>query len=299
MGNSYNFRVGMQPAGYNPPAGIPREGFEGFKWYFEQLVRLGCKASTFGGQYLSDNDPGLVKEMAAMGREKDIAWVMQAGRGFDITSFTADGEALKKTIEAGKVLGSDIFTFGYGRLNLETSRYNRAFPYAEQAKKLIAMFKNVIPLFEDAGVYLALENHCDFTGEEIVNIVDGVNSPNMKCQLDVGNGCSVFTDPMKDIEVMAPYTLSCHVKDFSVKGVEDWQWPNFFLTLQGCRLGEGIIDFDVLMKQLIEKAPRNRDIPMLAEQAFIPTPAGMDAQQYERESTEQFITFMQDLVERY
>ena len=75
------------------------------------------------------------------------------------------------------------------------------------------------------------------------------------------------------------------------------------MILKGCLLGEGIIDFDVIMKAICEKAKRKQNMILMAEPAFILPEKHYNCleemHQFDRECTYQFVDFMQKLVEKY
>jgi 3-oxoisoapionate decarboxylase len=69
------------------------------------------------------------------------------------------------------------------------------------------------------GVNVALENHLDFTIDELVQLIRRVNSPNVGVLYDIGNGISTLDDPIESAEKLAPYILATHYKDFAIEEV--------------------------------------------------------------------------------
>jgi len=70
-----------------------------------------------------------------------------------------------------------------------------------------------IPAAEKAGVMLMLENHWGMTmkAENLIRIVDGVNSPWLGINLDIGNFPG---DPYPEIEKLAPRAAIVHFKTY-------------------------------------------------------------------------------------
>lgn len=64
---------------------------------------------------------------------------------------------------------------------------------------------------------LAIENHLDFTIEELRDIVKGADSPHAGVLLDVGNPLGTLDDPTEAADLLGPYTVATHVKDFAVE----------------------------------------------------------------------------------
>jgi sugar phosphate isomerase/epimerase len=77
----------------------------------------------------------------------------------------------------------------------------------------IDSMKACIPAAEKAGVMLMLENHWGMTmkSEYLIRIVDGVNSPWLGINLDIGNFPG---DPYPEIEKIAPRAAIVHFKTY-------------------------------------------------------------------------------------
>jgi len=108
-----------------------------------------------------------------------------------------------------------------------------------QIKRLVAMFKEAVKAARDSGVKLAVENHIDFTGAEILQLIESVGSPHFGLNFDTGNFARLLDDPIKAAEKVAKYTLATHIKDLKVNpqaSVDDWY---FFSTAP---VGDGFID---------------------------------------------------------
>jgi sugar phosphate isomerase/epimerase len=125
------------------------------------------------------------------------------------------------------------------------------------------------------GFTLAVENHCDWRGHEIVDVVKAANRPNLKMQLDTGNAFSVFEDPVECARMMAPWVVSVHLKDIRVT-------PFATGEVQGIRgvsvpLGEGHVDNAAICDILQQHAPNPSSIPLLIEPFYIPRGADVTA----------------------
>ena len=125
------------------------------------------------------------------------------------------------------------------------------------------------------GFTLALENHCDWRGHEIVEIVHAANRPNLKMQLDTGNAFSVFEDPVECARAMAPWVVSVHLKDLHVT-------PFSFGEVRGTRgvsvpLGEGHVDNAAICAILQAESDHPEGIPLMIEPFYIPPGADVTA----------------------
>ena len=107
------------------------------------------------------------------------------------------------------------------------------------------MFKKAVKVAEDNGVKLAVENHIDFTADEILQLLNEVDSPNFGLNFDTGNFLRLLDDPIAGMEKLAPYVLATHVKDLMPdKNAKPTDW--FFFA--GVPVGKGLIDNQTLAK---------------------------------------------------
>lgn len=114
--------------------------------------------------------------------------------------------------------------------------------HAQQVKDSVAMLKRAIPVAEQHGITLAIENHIDFTSTEVLGIIEGVDSPNLRVNLDTGNVIRLYEDPVEAAKNLAEVTVSTHTKDilpgrFGAPSENFTWWPS-------CPAGEGFVDLD-------------------------------------------------------
>lgn len=122
-------------------------------------------------------------------------------------------------------------------------------PHGPQIKALVKMFKKAVKIAKDAGVKLAVENHIDFTSDEILQLLGEVDSEYFGLNFDTGNFLRLLDDPIKGMEKLAPYVLATHVKDLLPdKNARPTDW--FFFA--GVPVGKGLIDNQALAQLLYE-----------------------------------------------
>lgn len=189
-------------------------------------------------------DDGYLKELKAQldeyGFDRVFAWGHPDGleRGQNADAF----EELKMLIPKAKVMGADVMRV------VGSSLMFRLEPHAPQIKALIAQFKEAVKIAEDNGVKLADENHIDYTADEMLQILEGVDSPNFGINFDTGNFLRLLDDPIRGMEILKDHVLAVHLKDLQVnpKMARPTDW--FFFS--GVPVGEGLIDNDSLAKIL-------------------------------------------------
>jgi sugar phosphate isomerase/epimerase len=125
----------------------------------------------------------------------------------------------------------------------------RRLPHEPQIERLSRMFTDAVKVAEEYGIRMAVENHIDFTAEEMLRLLRNVNSPYFGMNFDSGNFVRLLDDPVKAMERLAPYVLATHIKDLTVRKsvpVDEW----FFFS--SVPVGDGIVDNQRLAQLLAE-----------------------------------------------
>jgi sugar phosphate isomerase/epimerase len=145
------------------------------------------------------------------------------------------------SIPRAKMIGADVMRV------VGSSLMFRHEPHGPQIDALVKMFKEAVKVAEDHGVKMAVENHIDFTADEILQLLERVDSEYLGLNFDTGNFLRLLDDPIKGMEKLAPYTLATHVKDlWPDKNASPTDW--FFFA--GVPVGKGLIDNQKLAQLL-------------------------------------------------
>lgn len=113
-------------------------------------------------------------------------------------------------------------------------------------------FRKNIPLMEELGLEISIENHCDTYSDEIIWLVRQLNHPKIGACLDTINSLVVLEGPEACVEKMAPYSNCCHFCDNKI--VVD---PDGTHSI-GVAIGQGDIDSAKVLRVLKEKSPLKR-----------------------------------------
>lgn len=122
-------------------------------------------------------------------------------------------------------------------------------PRAPQITNTIRMIKEAVEVAAEYDVTLALENHIDFTGPEMLQIIEGVGSERLKVNLDTGNPIRVYEDPVECARVLAPHVISTHTKDVTTAG-KGGSPSTRFPFFPSCPTGSGVVDFEGVVAEL-------------------------------------------------
>ena len=111
---------------------------------------------------------------------------------------------------------------------------------------------SVVQEAADLNVIIVLENHEDFTGPELAQIVEQVNHPNLKVLYDYGNSQMVLEDPVAALEAVLPHVYSVHFKDHVMIRAKDAGQ----LTVAGVPVGDGFLPLTELTRRLLDQGLR-------------------------------------------
>lgn len=229
---------------------------------------------------LTDTSPDYLRKLRAQA-DKYGMWIeVMAG-----LPRTGNDEAFGRLLAAAKQVGAlCVRSACLGGRRYET------FPSMDEWKTFVtnshAALERALPMAEKAGVAFAIENHKDWTVDEMVAILKKYSSEKLGVCLDTGNNMALLDDPMEVVERLAPYAISTHLKDMAVA-----EYPDGFLLAE-VPFGEGMLDMAKIVKTIQVARPATkmtlemitRDplrVPCLTDK-FWATFAGPDARRLAR-----------------
>jgi sugar phosphate isomerase/epimerase len=214
--------------------------------FLTRAHELGVDGVSLESCFFPSYDLGWFKDLKAQLDEykfdRVYAWGHPDGleRGQNWTAYNE----MVTMIPYAKAIGADVMRV------VGSSLMFRHEPHGPQIEALVKMFKEAVKIAADNGVKLAVENHIDFTSDEILRLITEVDSPNFGLNFDTGNFLRLLDDPIAGMEKLAPYVLATHVKDlYPDKNAKPTDW--FFFA--GVPVGQGLIDNEALAK-LLHKA---------------------------------------------
>jgi sugar phosphate isomerase/epimerase len=117
--------------------------------------------------------------------------------------------------------------------------------YAVQAGLIPAAIEPLLPLLEETGIRLALENGgapaADFRAA-----LDRIGSPQVGVVLDMVNSLAVPEGWKEVTRQLAPHTMCVHYKDFTMRRA----WHMMGFACDGAPAGKGMVETDWLFEQL-------------------------------------------------
>lgn len=146
-----------------------------------------------------------------------------------------------RCFESARIIGAKVMRVVGSSLRFRDQ------PHGPQIERLARMFREAVKVAEDYGIRMAVENHIDFTADEMLHLLTDVNSPWLGINFDTGNFLRLLDDPIKAMIKLAPYVYATHIKDLQVqKGVPADEWYFFSCT----PVGDGLVDNNRLVQLL-------------------------------------------------
>lgn len=246
------FKIGVDNFSYHRYFGwiMPGQSDPGKRWTLDDFLKrageLELDAVSLETCFLPPLDPPFLESLRKKLSDRNVEGMLSWGhpRGLETGKNPAAVEDLKKTVEAARFLETRVLRIVCGGL---ADRLQEPIPL--QKERVLKMLPGIVEHAQAHDVVLAMENHLDFTADEQVEILQKINSPNLRVTLDTGNNLRNLEDPMEVVRKLAPYTAATHIKDVIATGkgnpVTEWRrfWPS-------APLGQGIIDLPEVLRIL-------------------------------------------------
>ncbi|HPM79816.1 MAG TPA: sugar phosphate isomerase/epimerase [Candidatus Anammoximicrobium sp.] len=164
-------------------------------------------------------------------------------------------------LEIARKLGSNLLRCVAGDLFTRDAGHDMA----KLADDAVAILREACQAAGDMGLKIAMENHADFTVRELSSILARVNSPAFGFTVDTGNLAFDMDEPLRLAQIMAPYALTTHFKNYRVIRTPQG------LALENCSLGEGDID-QVAIAELLARYHPELHLNLEIHSQFAPFP---------------------------
>jgi sugar phosphate isomerase/epimerase len=203
---------------------------------FDEAVHLGLDGLHLDDGVLESLDTAYLQEVNAAAGERGLYLeynfsMDMGGRGIGIQ------HDLDEALATATALGADIVKVSMDLKRPRPVSASRFHPdVMEQMKSFATRLKASAPAAKDAGIRIAVENHCDSFSEEILWLLDLVDHPAVGACIDTVNALMVMEDPIQAIENLAPRAFTNHFRDDRI------EFQRYGFKLTGAAVGEGDID---------------------------------------------------------
>ena len=218
------------------------------KGFLDRAKELKVDGVSLETCFLENMEKSYLEELKAMldeyGFDRVWAWGHPDGleRGLNPAAF----KEMKEMIPHAKTIGARVMRVTGSSLMFRHENHQ------EQLDRLEVQFKEAMKIADEYGVKLAVENHIDYTADEIFSLVEKVGSANFGVNFDTGNFLRLLDDPIRGMELLAKHTFAVHLKDLAVNTKE--ARPNDWFYFSGVPVGQGLIDNQALVNILAKTA---------------------------------------------
>jgi 3-oxoisoapionate decarboxylase len=122
--------------------------------------------------------------------------------------------------------------------------------------EVVELLRPVMPEFEGARVRLAIENHDRFAARSLALLMERIGSPAIGVCLDTANSLGAQEGIGYVAEVLAPWVVNLHVKDFSIRRLDHLMG----FLVEGRPAGEGDLDVPWLLEFVRNRVPRDINV---------------------------------------
>lgn len=203
----------------------PAEAMDAFG-LLERCVSLGVRVVQFGPNLRLEESR--LEELAARAAEAEIE--------VEIGIAGLEPERIREGVRLCGRMGA--------RLLRTVDVYEGA---AGDARRLEERLRAGLPVVEEAGVRLALEN-ARTPARAMAAALDAIGSPWLGVTLDTVNSLAIPEGTVEVVEALARHTLCLHVKDFRVRRI----WHMMGFEVEGTPAGQGQLDVPWLLERLRE-----------------------------------------------
>lgn len=198
-------------------------------------------------------------------------------------------DEIHEGIRIADKLGADL-----AKLSLDIRRprplYGTDF-HPEVMDQLVDVYEEVqeaIPVMEETGVKLALENHTETYADEVIWLIEEIDHPLVGACVDTVNSMGVLENPEYAVERMAPYAFCNHFCDHRLDR------DQFGVRFHGVALGDGDIDLEKALDTIRRESPTDR-ITFEVEWAQGDDPEDV-AREKEYQACEESIEYAQEVL---
>jgi len=186
---------------------------------------------------LKTTDPREIDTLRAAAEERGLRLIPDYMALLD-----ADCEAFNRFLRAAQRLGANMVRALLSTL-LCGDRRKLEGGWDARLEAIAKRLREVLPLAEDLGLCVALENHQDATTDDLLRLHEMSGSSRAYgVVLDTGNPLSVGEEPVEAARRMAPLIRHVHLKDYTIHFAPEGY------RLVRCAAGTGCIDFPAILR---------------------------------------------------
>ncbi len=224
--SSYSLTYAVGVPGFEPQ--MPLDAFG----LVDKAVELGVSVLQ-----IADNCP--LDKLSAQRLNELAEYGKKHGIEFEVGTRGITNERLKQYIQIAKVLDAHLL-----RVVIDAPGFE------PDIDTIIELIRAILPQLEETGIILGIENHDRFTADIFAHIVKSIDSPYVGIVLDTVNSFSCEENTETVLKHLAKYTVNFHVKDYTIKRIEN----SMGLIVIGTPAGQGRLNIPEVERRLMSEA---------------------------------------------
>jgi len=137
--------------------------------------------------------------------------------------------------------------------------------YEPDIPTVISVINNHLSALKEKGIRLGIENHDRFRARELADMMESIADEHVGICLDCVNSLGAGEGIEHVSEVLAPYTINLHIKDYRIERLPH----KMGFIVEGCPAGKGMTNVPRLLEVL---APVGHCESAVLEQWVVPGP---------------------------
>lgn len=198
---------------------------------------------------------GELKQLRARAEELDVALEVHGGSAF-LPRFEA-------VFQPAVALGIKVVGCSFGML-MRPGKIESLKAWDAHTMRCQLRLTELANAAKPLGLTIGVENHLDFTVEELRDLVTQAKSDHVGVIFDIGNTVGTLDDPTEAAELLGPYVVATHYKDFAIEET------NLGFRFTMVPLGSGSLRIEDVTKALLKhiRPDVNFSIEMMNGQHF-------------------------------
>lgn len=205
----------------------------------DRASALGVDGVSIEACFLPTLEAAFVDELAAgiEARGLDCVWAWGHPNGLHSGAAPEAADDAIAHMKIARRVGARVMRICAG------GRRTRPASWPDHRAALLPLLRRMAAAAATEGVVLALENHIDLYADEVVELMEAVDSPWLGVCLDTANNLRMFEDPVAVARKLAPWARAAHVKDVTAQRGD----PKTFAFWPSVPLGQGLVDLPAVL----------------------------------------------------
>jgi sugar phosphate isomerase/epimerase len=156
-------------------------------------------------------------------------------------------------------------------------------------EEVIEQVQAALPALRGAGVTLAIENHDRFKARILARVIEAIGDPAVGVCLDTVNSFGALEVPETVIEVLGPFVVNLHIKEFVIKRLSH----NMGFEITGAPAGQGMLNLPSVLEELLRNG---RNFSAIIENWLSPLETMSATVELEQDWVRQSVRYLRSLI---